>query len=235
MPLQTDSASSRPPSKILLVLEGRALLEHASLLLRGPGLDNLPRGDGHPVLVVPGFGADDSSTRLLRRALEKLGYAAYGWRQGRNLGMRPTIKQALSQQLEQLYAKHNAKVSLIGWSLGGVFVREMARSQPARVRRVITLGSPINVHPGANNLMGLFKLINRGKPVNLDLEGFARRITPPPVPCVAIYSRSDGIVGWRCCMEDRAQNVENVEVKGSHLGLGYNRQVIRVIAQRLGA
>lgn len=236
MPLQTDITLARPPSKLLLMLEARAFLEYASLLLRGVGgSQDLPRGDGHPVLIIPGFGADDSSTRLLRRILTKLGYAAHGWQQGRNYGMRPAIKQALSARLEQLHARHDAKVSLIGWSLGGIFVREMARSQPARVRRVITLGSPINVHPGANNLMGLFKLINRGKTVNLDLEGFARRITPPSVPCTAIYSRSDGIVAWQCCMEDAAPNVENIVVRGSHLGLGYNREVIRAIAQRLAS
>lgn len=233
MALRTDAAASRPPSKLLLMLEGRAFLEYAALHLGAVWQKQPPRGDGHPVLVIPGFGASDASTLPLRRILQRLGYAAEGWGQGRNVGMNSKLKQALASRLEQLHAEHAAKVSLIGWSLGGVYVREMARSAPQYVRRVITLGSPINVHPDANNLMGLFKLINRGKPMKTDLEGFQRRITPPPVPCTAIYSRSDGIVAWRSCMEDAAPGIENVEVAGSHLGLAYNRQAIRAVAEAL--
>src|ERR1044071_160002 len=233
MALQTDKLASRPPSLLLMALEGRTFAEYLALWASGAALKNLPRGDGHPVIIIPGFGASDATTAPLRRILGKLGYAAQGWGQGRNLGMRPQIKQALAQLLERLQAKHGAKVTLIGHSLGGVFAREMARAKPDAVRRVITLGSPINVHPNANNLMGIFRLINRGKPVKLDLEGFSRRITPPPVPCTAIYTKSDGIVAWQCCMEDDAPNVENVEVRGSHLGLAHNPSVIRLIAERL--
>lgn len=235
MPLQIEPNAARPPSKWLLLLESRAFVEYWMLWLRAARLDDLPRGDGHAVLVIPGFGAGDASMRPLKRALEKLGYAAYGWGYGRNLGMRPEIKRGLAALLQKLHARHRGKVSLIGWSLGGVYAREMARAQPELVRRVITLGAPINRHPNANNLMGIFRLINRGKPVKLDLEGFGRRIAPPPVPCTAIYTRSDGIVHWRCCIEDEAPNVENVEVKGSHLGLGYNRQAMRLIAERLAS
>ena len=231
MALQTDA--SRPPSKLLLMLEGRTFAEYFALWARMATMKDLPRGDGHAVLVIPGFGTTDSTTRLLRRALERLGYSPYGWGQGRNLGMRPAIKQGLSALLERLHAKHGGKVTLIGHSLGGVYAREMARANPQLVRRVITLGSPINVHPDANNLMGIFRIINRGKAVKTDLEGFSRRIKPPPVPCTAIYTRSDGIVAWKCCMEDDAPNVENVEVRGSHLGLAHNAKVVRLIAERL--
>jgi pimeloyl-ACP methyl ester carboxylesterase len=233
MALQTDTAASRPPSKLLLLLEGRTFAEYLALWARAATMKDLPRGDGHPVIVIPGFGASDFSTAPMRRILDKLGYAAHGWGQGRNLGMRPQIKQALATLLDRLHAKHKAKVTLIGHSLGGVYAREMARAKPEHVRRVITLGSPINVHPDANNLMGMWRLINRGKPVKTDLEGFSRRITPPPVPCTAIYTRSDGIVAYQCCMEDDAPNVENVEVRGSHLGLAHNPRVVRLIAERL--
>jgi pimeloyl-ACP methyl ester carboxylesterase len=233
MPLSIDALSTRPPSKLLLMLEGRTLAEYLALWLKAASMKDLPRGDGHAVLVIPGFGASDISTAPLRRILGKLGYAPYGWGQGRNTGMRPAIKQATKTRLEKLHAKHAGKVTLIGHSLGGVFAREMARANPHLVRRVITMGSPINVHPNANNLMGLFRLINRGKAVKLDLEGFERRIKPPPVPCTAIYTRSDGIVAWKCCLEDDAPNVENVEVRGSHMGLAHNSAVIRLIAERL--
>ena len=228
-----DEATVSRPAAHLLLLESRVWAELGWLAVRSRRLTaQLPRGDGHAVLIVPGFGASDLATAPLRSLLKKLGYAAYGWGLGANLGMRPAIKQAMGLQLHKLAERHGP-VSLIGWSLGGVYVREMARHAPEQVRRVMTLGSPINVRPDANNLMPVFQLINRGKPVKVDLEGFRKRIAPPPVPCTAIYTRSDGIVAWRCCQEPEAPNTENVEVRGSHLGLVYNARAIRAIAERL--
>jgi pimeloyl-ACP methyl ester carboxylesterase len=202
-------------------------------LLRSRWGSDLPSGDGHSILIVPGFGADDLATLPLRRALCRLGYDARGWGLGRNMGMRPPIKTALAEQLKRLHARQQSGVSLIGWSLGGVFVREMARHHPKLVRHVFTLGSPINGEPDANNMMLMFRLANRGKPVNVDREGFERRRRAPPVPCTAIYSKSDGIVAWQSCLEEPADNTENVEVSGSHFGLIFNRDVVRIIAERL--
>lgn len=227
-----DQHLTAPPLRLLL-LEGRAFFEYASFIVLARLLRDLPRGDGHPVMVVPGFGQTDATTAPMRRVLGQLGYAVYGWEQGRNLGMRPKIKDNLGRRLQDLQRRHDAKVSLIGWSLGGVYVREMARALPQSVRRVITLGSPINGHPDANNVASLFRLLNRGKDVKMDLEGFNRRRVAPPVPCTAIYSKSDGIVAWRCSMEEPASNTESVEVRGSHSGFGFNPQVMRVIAERL--
>ena len=220
-----------PPSPLLLLLEGRAFAEYGALLLAWPLLSRLPRGDGHSVLVYPGFGASDLSTQPLRGALTRLGYDAQGWDQGRNLGMRRSLRADLDRRLEDLH-RRRGKVTLIGWSLGGVYARELARSAPERVRRVVTLGSPFNHHPRANNADRLYRWINGGNDA-IDWEGFARRRVPPPVPCTAIYSKSDGIVHWRCAMEDAAPNTENVEVPGSHMGLGANVHVLRAIAERL--
>jgi pimeloyl-ACP methyl ester carboxylesterase len=228
-----EAPDIRAPSAHLLALELRVLAEMPWFMLRALRTGGLPRGDGHPVLVIPGFGASDLATLPLRRALRRLGYAAEGWGQGLNLGMRPALKSALAQRLLKLHSEHQAPVSLIGWSLGGVFAREMARHQPQLVRRVFTLGSPITGRPDANNMLALFRLANRGKAVNLDWDGFRKRCTAPPVPCTAIYSRTDGIVAWRCCMELPAPNTECVEVRGSHFGLVVNGQVLRVIAQKL--
>lgn len=222
-----------PPSKRLLLMELRAAAEYLRFKLNPRALDGLPRGDGHPVMIVPGFGTTDAATQSLRRALADLGYAAYGWGQGRNLGMNRRVRDGLAQRLQELHDRHHAKVSLIGWSLGGVFVRELARHQPQLVRRVFTLGSPINGHPNANNVMGLFKLMNRKNPPKLDWEGFQKRRLAPPVPCTAIHSKSDGIVHWECSLEEPAPNTDNVEVRGSHFGLGVNPAVIRAIAERL--
>jgi pimeloyl-ACP methyl ester carboxylesterase len=223
----------RAPSARLLLRKVRAAHELALAPLRLRGLHrSLPPGDGHAVLVVPGFGAGDAATRPLRRVLAALGYSVHGWSLGVNLGMRPEVKNALSARLQQLHERHGP-VSLIGWSLGGVFVRELARHQPQRVRRVFTLGSPINLRPDANNMMALFRLLNAGRPVNIDLDGFRRRIAPPPVPCTAIFTREDGIVAWPCCLEPETAQTENVEVRGSHMGLPYNPSVIGAIAERL--
>ncbi|MFT4045961.1 MAG: alpha/beta fold hydrolase [Solimonas sp.] len=230
MPVQEQLSA---PAKALLLLEGRLGLELAALAFNfGRLLRELPRGRGQPVMVLPGFGMSDRAIAPLLTLLARLGYASHGWGQGRNLGMRRGVKDALAERLRALHARHGP-VTLVGWSLGGVFVREMARHQPQLVRRVITLGSPINGHPDANNMVTLFRLANRGQPVKVDLEGFARRIKPPPVPCTAIYTKTDGIVAWRASIEDEADHVENIEVHGSHLGLPFNTDVIRIIVERL--
>jgi len=223
----------KAPSLGLLALEGRIVLELPYFMLRSQWLDGLPRGDGHAVLVIPGFGFGDLATAPLRSALRRLGYDALGWGLGRNLGMRPSIKNGLAALLEDLADKHRGPVSLIGWSLGGVYAREMARHQPGHVRRVITLGSPINVDPDANNLTSLFRLVNRGQPIKLDRQGFDRRRQPPPVSCVAMHTLTDGIVAWPCSVEDEAANTANHKVHGSHLGLVFNHEVLRVLAYEL--
>ena len=227
----TDADSIKAPSWWLLLLEGRAFTEYASLQLQSAWRRELPRGDGHPVLVIPGMGGSDRSTQPMRRVLERLGYDAHGWGQGRNLGMNKRTRENLRSLLPALHKENGAKVSLIGWSLGGVFVREMARQQPEHVRRVFTLGSPINHRPDATNVDAIFRRLNpRYTP---DLEAFRQRCQPPPVPCTAIYSKSDGIVAWQTSMENPAPNTENVEVSGSHFGLGHNPRVLRIIADRL--
>lgn len=229
MPIETLA----PPPKSLLLLEGRIGFELARFVLAMPRLRRrLPRGNGQPLVIVPGFGTTDTATAPLRKLFNDLGYACHGWGLGRNLGMRSGVRDALNAQLQAVHAA-GGPVTLVGWSLGGVFVREMARHQPQSVRRVITLGSPINRDPDANNMLPLVRLANGGKPPKTDLAGFARRITPPPVPCTAVYTKQDGIVAWRACLEDPADNTENVEVSGSHFGLPCNPQVARLIAERL--
>jgi pimeloyl-ACP methyl ester carboxylesterase len=231
--LREDEVHVTPPSKWLLLAEGRVWAEYAAFLIAIPLLRRLPRGDGHPVMVIPGFGASDTSTLPLRRLLRRLGYAAHGWEHGRNIGMNSRIKQSLGRSLEALHERHGQTVSLIGWSLGGVYVREMARHAPQHVRQVITLGSPINGHPQSNNVDALYRLANRGKKINLDWEGFQKRRVPPPVPCTAIYSKSDGIVAWHCSREEPASHTECIGVLSSHFGLAVNPLVLTVIADRL--
>ena len=145
----TDPAA--PPSRELLWLELRAIPELAAFFSMFPVLRLAPAGDGHPVLVLPGLGASDASTRPLRAFLRDRGYRAHGWKLGRNLGPRPGAEAGMQARLAELHARYGRPVSLFGWSRGGVFARELARRARAQVRSVITLGSPFAGEPRASN------------------------------------------------------------------------------------
>src|ERR1700750_2587651 len=141
----------RPPSRTLMFLEGRAIHELGAFLGALPLLRLAPRGDGHPVLVLPGLVASDLSTRPLRSFLANKGYAVSGWRQGRNYGLRPGVQDTMVDLVEELNDVHGRKISVVGWSLGGLYARQLAKLMPDRVRSVITLGSPFAGHPKSTN------------------------------------------------------------------------------------
>lgn len=192
------------------------------------------KGDEHPVLVIPGFMASDRSTKYLRNLLDNVGYQTYGWTLGTNLA---DLKQLdiIAAQIDQIYAEHGRTVSLIGWSLGGVYARELARERPEKIRQIITLGSPFAGIEAPNNATITFNLIKRlrGYP-ELDPDFINQLCEPVPVPTTAIYSKEDGIVPWQACMEQQEDDLhQNIEVKGSHLGLGVNTKVLNIIIERL--
>jgi pimeloyl-ACP methyl ester carboxylesterase len=222
---------SRPPSRLLLALEVRGIWEFQAFLAAYPLLRRAPRGDGHPVLVLPGLAASDASTKPLRTYLRAQGYAAHGWKQGPNHGPRPGVETGIDERLAELAQRYNRKVSLIGWSLGGVFAREAARRSPDRVRQVITLGSPFANEPKASNAWRFYEALS-GRQVD-DWPGLEAMKLPPPVPSTAIYTRSDGIVAWQGCREQESATTENIELEGSHSGLGYNPVALFAIADRL--
>ncbi len=220
-------AAIAPPSPLLAALEGRAWLELASVLPAWPVLDRAPAGDGHPVLVLPGWLAGDVSTRTLRWFLRRRGYHVHGWRLGRNVGATPDIIQGLGQRFHALAARHGRRISLVGWSLGGLYARGLARRFPDDVRQVITLGSPI-ADPTATTVARMYRA----------LLGRTPGAPPPPagplaVPATSIYSRSDGVVAWRSCLDEPGPLRENVEVWSSHCGLGHHPAALLVIADRL--
>jgi hypothetical protein len=227
-----DRASIQPPRRELLLLEWRAVFELASLLPARRWLKRAPRGDGHPVLVLPPFFGSDLATRALRRFLRDRGYLASGWELGRNLGPTPELVERLVQRLTELRARHGRKVSLIGWSLGGVYARELARNFASDVRQVITLASPFR-DVEAVNLPRFLRVFGNRRPHDGQAEIRARMHLRPPVPTTAIYSRSDGIVAWQSCAEDPGPFCQNVEVESSHLGLGHHPVALLTIADRL--
>lgn len=222
---------SSPPSQLLLALEVRGIWELQAFFAAYPLLRYAPRGDGHPVLVLPGLAASDVSTRPLRSYLKAQGYAAHGWKLGANHGPRPGVEDGIDARLAELSDRYGRKVSLIGWSLGGVFAREVSRRAPERVRQVITLGSPFANEPKASNAWQLYEALS-GRRVE-DWPGREAMKLPPPVPSTAIYTRSDGIVAWQGCREQQSATTQNIEVEGSHSGLGFNPAVLYAIADRL--
>jgi pimeloyl-ACP methyl ester carboxylesterase len=222
---------SAPPSRTLLLLEVRAIWELGAFFSMAPLLRMTPRGDGHPVLVLPGLAGSDMSTRPLRAFLKARGYHAHGWKLGTNRGPRPGFEDKMQARLLELAERHQRKVSLIGWSMGGVFARELARRAPAQVRSVITLGSPFAGEPRASHAWKLYEFLSKRKAD--DWPERERMRTAPPVPCTAVFSRSDGIVAWQGCMERVGPAAENIEVRGSHGGLGHNPTVLVAVADRL--
>ena len=220
----------RAPGLLRLALEMRMPMEFAASLAALPMLLSAPRGDGHTVLVIPGLGASDTSTQPLRFYLRSLGYDAHKWTLGRNLGPRPGVMDSCNALLQQLRVSSARKVSLIGWSLGGIYARELAKALPDHVRSVITLGTPLTADPEATNASSLYKLLNGDQ---VDPAAFWDLQSPPPVPTTSIYSRSDGIVAWQSSVQKTGALAENVEVEGSHLGLAVNPAALYAIADRL--
>ena len=231
LPRSFRSPFHRPPSKFLQLLELRAFREFGASLALLPLLRTAPRGDGHPVLVLPGLIASDTSTEPLRAYLADRGYDVHGWGLGRNLGLRPGVETKMKARLREIHRESGRKVSIVGWSLGGVFAREIASAAPEAVRTVITLGSPIHGDPRSTNAWRVYELAS-GQSVD-DPKLRRPRDSAPPVPTTSIYSRSDGIVAWQCSVEPQTDYSESIEVIGSHCGLGVNASVLYAIADRL--
>jgi pimeloyl-ACP methyl ester carboxylesterase len=230
------TAGYQSPSPALLVTEPpRAGLDFAALLGTWPLLATARRGDGHPVLVLPGLLAGDPATALLRKILRALGHNVSGWSLGTNRGPSSHVVEELRAQLERLHHDSGQRVSLVGWSLGGLYAQELARASPGSVRRLITLGTPVlrrsvwtqnasRIADHARYLPHAATLLPRpwAEPGSLR------------VPAMSVYTKADGIVSWSACRYAARQRRENVEVRGSHLGLAHNPAVLWLLADRLG-
>ncbi len=229
---QSEPERIRPPSMALALAEGRALAELALTLATRRLLMMAPKGDGHPVLVLPGLLASDRSTVLMRRYLTDLGYDAYGWGHGQNFGRFYRMREVLGRQVDGLYLSTGAKVSIVGWSMGGVFARYLALTRPDKIRRIVTLGSPFSVDINASNASKLYEAMSNEGPARVgDLEALAGDL---PVPNTSVYTKLDGIVNWRTSIPNAAPNAEAVEIRlASHVGLGVNPAALWAIADRL--
>lgn len=208
----------------------------ATLPFNLPTLADAPRGSGETVLVIPGFAASDGSTAILRRYLAWLGYEAHGWSLGLNLGARTVglHTEILIERFDQLWATAGRKLHVIGWSMGGIMARMLSRARPDAIEQLILLGAPFTGNPRANRAWKLYERISGhslSHPVT-QAQVVQSRLAPP-VRSTSIYSKSDGIVAWSCCLEPAAGNTRNIEVDAVHCALGFDARVLRLVAEML--
>jgi pimeloyl-ACP methyl ester carboxylesterase len=228
-----ETGRLRPPGLGLLLAEARGIFELNASLLLSPLLMRAPRGDGHPVLTLPGFLASDLSMVPMRRYLKELGHDARAWQMGRNVGGVARMRAALLDRLDEIHAETGRKVSLVGWSLGGVYARDLALQAPGMVRSVVTLGSPFANDITATNATRLYQLLT-GETAEAYPELRGAISGDLPVPATSIYSRSDGVVNWQTCHLRPSDTAENIEVYlASHVGLGVNPAALWAVADRL--
>lgn len=221
----------KAPNALLIALETRAPWELGVTLAAWPLLKNAPEGDGHAVIVFPGLGAGDLTTAPLRNFLSGLGYDTYGWDMGRNLGPREGVLQKSVERIGEIYKATGRKVSLVGWSLGGIYAREFAKLLPDMVRSVVTLGTPFAGDPKATNAWWIYQIANGKK--EHDPALIERLKIAPPVPTTSIYSRTDGVVAWQLSHQVETAKTENIEVIASHVGMGVNPVALYAVADRL--
>ncbi|MEM8905041.1 MAG: alpha/beta fold hydrolase [Actinomycetota bacterium] len=220
----------RPPPRWAIVRELRAGQELLRLGARTPTLRRTRRGDGGPVVVVPGFGATDLSLLPLRRFLAGRGHAVSAGGFGRMDDDVETNAEQLAERVDRIARRTGRTVGLVGWSIGGVVAREAARDRPDLVRHVVTFGTPVEGGPAYTSLARTYSADRLAEIGELVEERYR---TPIEVPVTAIWSRRDGIVSADACIDRRSPEVEHVEVASSHLGMGLDPDVWAVTADRL--
>jgi len=233
-PKRPDLHPIPAPGLPLLALELRAPWEFGAVLPAWPVLQRAPLGDGHAVIVFPGLTAGDATTVPLRRYLDSRNYKTRGWGQGLNLGPREGVLEAAKRQLQETAESTGGKVSLVGWSLGGIYARELAKEMSELVRCVITLGTPFAGPHTSTNAWRIYQFAS-GRKIERETERY-NLPEAPPVPTSSIYSRSDGVVAWRGSVQARAAHnphTENIEVVASHFGIGLNPAAWWAVADRL--
>jgi pimeloyl-ACP methyl ester carboxylesterase len=210
----------------------REIVEAARATIATPHYpDDLPRGQGETVLLIPGFLAGDWTMHPLRDFLRQLDYRVEFAGIALNLGPTRGFLPHLEHAVERLHAEVAAPIVVIGQSLGGAFARALAHRHADKIGHVVTLASPIHF-PVATPLESIAKLLAplHGPDVAALQELIER---PPPVPVTALYSKMDGIVDWRCCLQDEAKDCVNIEVSSAHSAMGFNPEAQAVIARAL--
>lgn len=233
--MKRNSAIAALNPSLTLLEPFRAAMEFAFQQYATPS--RAAPGDGHPVVIFPGLGADGTSVSILRAHCQELGYEAFDWGQGFNTGPRGELGawlEGLAQEISGQLVKHEKPATLIGWSLGGLYARELGKLLAPQLRQVITIATPFN-GSADDHSAGWLSSVLGGSAASIDPAWIERFRSPPPVRTTSIYSRSDGVVAWETCCHDKCSRlVEDIEVDGSHMGMGWNRDVLNIVADRLG-
>lgn len=245
MPKRNDSAPDEQTSNfespglaLYLSEPARAMFEASTVALSRSKLIGPEDGNPGVVLVIPGFTTSGKATIVLRKMLGAAGYDVHSWNQGINFGIRRKLFDGLTTEFDRLHEHYNCKISIIGQSLGGIYARELAKIRPNQTNHVVTLGTPINGTDGSGSrVAGFYKLLNfhqlRSGKLKPSFENW-NIAAAPPVPTTAVYSKSDGICHWRTCIQHgQHRHVENLEISGSHLGMGVNGEVLVAISERI--
>ncbi len=224
-----------PPTYNAL-LETRGLLEWSSIFYIYPFIPKRKKGKGKPVLIMPPYLGNDFSTRFVRKYLTSLGFKTYKWDLGVNM-LNSKYLPNLVERLDEIYEEHQEKVSLVGWSGGGMFAKIIANRHPDKVAQLITIGSPVW---GVKNMnTPLIKMLEflRGKTLRERNEKFLKELENiPKVPITCIYTKTDGLLPWKHCQEAETlrEDIKNIEVYGSHIGMGANASILFTVAHSLG-
>lgn len=225
------------PPLFNMLLETRSVVEWASIYAIYPFIPKRIEGNGHPVLLIPPYLGDDYSTSFVRRYLKSLGFTTYKWEMGFNMVKSHYIPR-LEEKLDDIYRVHGEKVSIVGWSGGGIFAKIMANRHPNQVEQIVTIGSPIwGVMDMKTPVYGILEFF-RGSSLKERNKRFLEELEPiPSVPLTCIYTKTDGLVPWKHCMEAESyrDTIKNIEVFGSHSGLGANASVLMITANALSA
>lgn len=227
-PQQAETGSHRPRLR-LTIAEARALIAPTPKVPIDDLITSAPSGDGHAVLVLPALARGDQYTARVRTFLTRIGYAAHGWNLGVNVGPTQRLLDGAAERLTELSDAYGP-VSIVGYSLGGLFARWLSLRMPDRVRQVITICSPIR--DATRNFwlpLAPFLRLWRGP----DLQGLADDVARPlPVPCTVLFSRDDGVVNWSACLDPTCPE-DCVEIAGPHVLIAANRQVMAILAKEL--
>ncbi|MFK7732479.1 MAG: esterase/lipase family protein [Pseudomonadales bacterium] len=234
---RNSKPTTAPPLWLASLELGRCATEALSMSVYRSRLLEAVKGDGHPVVVFPGLFASDRSTGPLRRLLNDAGFQSYGWGHGTNLGpsRAEDLDDDITELIKSVYLENGKQpVSLIGWSLGGLYARLAAHLMPEKINQVITLGSPINGSPQLTNAWRLYELVSdMDIDANDNEEKLALIAKALPVPSTSIYSKSDSIVAWQISRAASGPNQQNIHVPASHIGMAFSPLVVQVVLDRL--
>lgn len=231
------NANIPPPPLFNVLLETRAVTEWTSMFWLYPFIPKHKSKKSKPILLMPPYLGNDNSTIFVRKYLKSIGFKTYKWDLGVNMINSKSLPK-LIEKLDEIYEKHQEKVSLVGWSGGGLFAKIIANRYPEKVEQLITIGSPVwGVKNMKTPIIKTLEFVRGAKLRERNLKLIKELEKIPKVPITCIYTKTDGLIPWKNCMEAETfrDDIKNVEVFGSHCGMGANATVLLTVANALNS